>query len=83
MNLTLCGLLLNGIGGLILLFCPPTIPEITEDGRIKYARTSVGTLRTSTADKWRSLVRRYGYYVGLVALTFGFVLQLIAEFADR
>ncbi len=78
MNLTFLGLLLNGIGGFILLFCPPTVPDVTEDGRIKHPRTFVHNLRPSVADKWRNLRRRYGYYIGLAALTSGFVLQLFA-----
>lgn len=76
MSLTFWGLLLNGIGGIILLFCPPAVPEITKDGRIKYTRTYVRSFRPSIVDKWRYWMRRYGYRIGLVALTSGFMLQL-------
>lgn len=82
--LTVLGLALNGIGGFILIFCQPPIPqrEIMEDGREKYARTYVRELfpvASPLKGKLRYYRRLYGFRTGVGLLFVGFLLQFIAE----
>lgn len=81
--LNLSGLSLNGVGVLILVFCPPPVParEIMEDGREKYPQTAVREWAPPDGSKVGRLkyrVRRYGFRTGVALLALGFLLQIIA-----
>lgn len=82
--LTVYGLALNGVGGFILVVCPPPVlpHEIMEDGREKIARTYVRELfpfPPSQKRRLRYYMRFGGYRIGLIFLVCGFALQLAVE----
>lgn len=80
-TLNLYGLILNSLGGFLLVFCPQPIPprEIIEDGREKVAHTYVTEPVPPKRKKMKYYVRQYGFRIGAVMLVIGFLLQIIAE----
>ena len=88
---SLLGLFLNGVGGLLLVFCPPPVSprEIMPDGTEKYSQTVVREIPESfmpNDDTGRKLkkklkyyTRLYGFRAGAGFLVVGFLLQLVAE----
>lgn len=81
--LSLIGLIMNGLGAFILLFCPPPVPprEIMENGAEKIAQTYVLDFFPTQRKKWKYLIRLYGFRIGVGLLFVGFLLQLFAELA--
>mgnify|MGYP001604454616 CR=1 FL=1 len=80
-TLSLYGLILNGLGGLVLVICPQPIPprEIMEDGREKVPRTYVTEFAPSKRKQLKYYVRQYGFRLGAILLVIGFLFQIIAE----
>ncbi len=78
------GLTLNGIGGFLLVVCPPpeAARDITPEGIEKHPRTY--TLdgffgKPSWRKKLKFYIRLYGFRSGLLLLMVGFLLQLAGE----
>jgi hypothetical protein len=80
-TLSLYGLILNGLGGLLLVISPQPIPprEIMEDGREKVPHTFVMEPIPPKRKHWKYYARQYGFRVGALLLVIGFLLQIIAE----
>lgn len=85
--LSVIGLIMNGMGGILLFLCPPPKPppELTEDGVEKHPRTFVrefvrpgGSIR----GRFRYLWRLYGFRTGAALLVVGFAVQVIAELVN-
>lgn len=80
----LLGLTLNGIGGLLLVVCPPPLVarDITPEVIEKHPRTYVleGFFgKPSRRKKLKFYIRLYGFRSVLLLLLVGFVLQLVGE----
>lgn len=84
-TLNLYGLILNGLGGFIILICPPPIPsrEIMEDGQEKVPHTYVLDFFPAKHKKWKYYWRLYGFRIGVLMLVVGFLLQIFAELLRR
>ncbi len=80
---SLLGLTMNGLGALVLIFCPPPFPprEIMKNGVEKIAQTYVLDFFPAEKKKWKYLIRLYGFRIGVSLLFVGFLLQLYAELA--
>jgi len=83
-SLNVAGLIMNGFGALILVFCPPPdLPrEITPDGLEKHSFTWASGFPGSgdtRKNKFKYYMRLYGFRIGLGFLVVGFLLQLVAE----
>ncbi len=79
--LSLLGLIMNGLGALALVFCPPPVlpREIMENGVEKIPQTHVLDFFPTEKKKWKHLVRLYGFRTGVGLLFAGFLLQIIVE----
>lgn len=82
--LAVLGLTMNGIGGFLLVVCPPPTAarDITPDGVEKQPRTYTRDGFFGKPSRWKKLkfyIRLYGFRSGLLLLLVGFVLQLIGE----
>jgi hypothetical protein len=82
--LVVLGLILNGLGSLLLVACPPPVAarDITPEGIEKHPHTY--TLdgffgKLSGRKKLKFYIRLYGFRSGLLLLLVGFLLQLIGE----
>lgn len=83
-TLSLIGLIFNGLGSLLLLFCPPPVPprEIMPDGREKFGISVVLEPTPTTEGNTRYNMRNYGYKIGAGLLVIGFALQLTSEMME-
>ena len=81
--LNLLGLFMGGLGALILVFCPPPVPEreIMPNGTEKIPQTYTLNFPPTKKEKWKYYTRRYGFRFGVGLLLVGFLLQFIAELA--
>jgi hypothetical protein len=71
--LSVAGLLLNTIGGLLLLFCPANPMTVTLDGAV----SPVAYKNLHPTVRRRYLRQRIGFTAGMAGLILGFILQLI------
>ena len=65
--LSLCGLALNAIGAALLIFCPPATMTYADGG-------------SSVLFTWD---QSPGFFLGMLLLIVGFVLQFIAQLSQR
>lgn len=79
--LNVIGLSLNGLGALVLVFCPPATParEVLPDGRETIPDSYVLDYPQSDRKRWRYYVRQWGFRFGVILLAVGFGLQLIGS----
>jgi hypothetical protein len=83
-SLSLYGLILNGLGGIALVFYSPPIPprEIMEDGREKIPVSYVTELTPLKGKQRKYYMRQYGFRIGAILLVIGFLLQIIEELSQ-
>ena len=72
MSLNIWGLILNCVGGVVLVFAGFPASEYMRDGRMKYPQSFAISVKYGKLRYWLP-------YLGLTLFLLGFLLQLIAE----